>query len=162
MSASVVRRDDDAVALLDRRVLVHIDGTTQRFDGAPAAVSPKPQSSTIPHSEFATVFLCVMTEWLSVSDCRSRLFSADIVNAAGSKRGGGFRSGKTCADPYGLPTLVWCNGIVMPTPQSLSPASPRPGDLQVLRNILQRSYVAPPFAVQSAQHYNNLPMHRPS
>jgi len=37
VSASVVRRDDDAAALLDRRVLVHIDGTTQRFDGAPAA-----------------------------------------------------------------------------------------------------------------------------
>jgi len=32
----------------------------------------------------------------------------------------------------------------MATPQSLSPASPRPGDLQVLRNILQRSYAPRP------------------
>ena len=99
----------------------------------------------------------VYAEWLTVDECRQRVFPADTtVDGAGTSLWS-LRCLFSALSPLAPPAVLACQkgttdrggrilddaramATALPTPQSLSPASPRPSDLHVLRNILQRAY----------------------
>ena len=100
--ASIVRKDDAGELGLERRVLVHQIGTTQRFDGARvvngrdegfqrlyscylAGACPSPPYLLF--TSLAKRSISRTLEWLSVADCRQRLFSADATGIGTCSQG---------------------------------------------------------------------------